>query len=195
LDFPLTMSILPNLSYSQSAAQRLHELGFEIILHLPMEPQERKNMEENTILTGMGAKEISRIIAKDLASVPYAVGASNHMGSLATENEKTMLAVFKELKKRNLYFLDSFVSDKSVCHNLARQVNLPFARRSVFLDNRSSPDYIKNQVGKLKNMAAARGQAVGIGHDRKNTLKVLKEAMPQIAKEGYTFVFVSELVE
>jgi polysaccharide deacetylase 2 family uncharacterized protein YibQ len=38
------------------------------------------------------------------------------------------------------------------------------------------------------------GQAIGIGHDRKITLEVLKEVMPSIEKEGYKFVFVSELI-
>jgi len=39
------------------------------------------------------------------------------------------------------------------------------------------------------------GQAIGIGHDRKNTLKVLKEQLPRLAEEGYQFVFVSEVVK
>jgi polysaccharide deacetylase 2 family uncharacterized protein YibQ len=39
------------------------------------------------------------------------------------------------------------------------------------------------------------GSAVGIGHDRKITLEVLRDVMPQLAKEGYKLVFVSELAQ
>jgi len=39
------------------------------------------------------------------------------------------------------------------------------------------------------------GHAIGIGHDRKVTLEVLKEVMPELDREGFKFVFVSELVK
>lgn len=38
---PLTCAILPNLNNSLLVAQKLNNLGFEIILHLPMEPKEK----------------------------------------------------------------------------------------------------------------------------------------------------------
>jgi polysaccharide deacetylase 2 family uncharacterized protein YibQ len=72
---------------------------------------------------------------------------------------------------------------------------LGFTKRDVFIDNKQSPDYIKGQVYKLKTRARIYGQVIGIGHDRKTTLEVLKEVMPQLEKEGYRFVFVSELVK
>jgi polysaccharide deacetylase 2 family uncharacterized protein YibQ len=44
-------------------------------------------------------------------------------------------------------------------------------------------------------LADEKGWAIGIGHDRRNTLEVLKEEMPKLEKEGYKFVYVSELVK
>ena len=66
-------------------------------------------------------------------------------------------------------------------------------RRDVFLDNVEESGYIKQQINKLKSKARSRGFAIGIGHDRKVTLEVLREVMPQLSKEGYKFVFLSEL--
>ena len=74
-------------------------------------------------------------------------------------------------------------------------MGLRSARRDVFLDNRSDPDYIRAQVRQLKALASSRGVAIGIGHDRQATLEVLIEMMPQLAKEGYKFVFVSEVTK
>jgi hypothetical protein len=99
----------------------------------------------------------------------------------------------QEIKKHDLYFLDSFVTANSVCAPLAKKFGLKFAKRDVFLDNQNNPEYIKNQLGELKKIANRQGLAVGIGHDRKNTLLVLKETLPELAKEGYKFVFVSEI--
>jgi len=195
IKYPLTASILPNLSFSRAASDDLKRIGFEIILHLPMEPHERFSLEKNTILTSFSAFQISAIIEKDLNSIDYCVGVSNHMGSKATEHPRTMQAVFQEIKKKQLFFLDSLVSSKSICSGLAAENQIRFVKRDIFLDNQENPSYIKGQLIKLKNKAREYGQAVGIGHDRKITLLVLKEMMPELEKEGYKFVYLSELVK
>lgn len=195
IKYPLTCSVLPNLSYSRRVAEELHARGYQIILHLPMEPYEKYRLEKNTILTTMDEATMRNIIAQDLASIVYAKGVSNHMGSRATEDQRTMEIILKEFKKRRLYFLDSFVSSKSVGFELARKIGLGFAKRDVFLDNKEEAGYIRQQIYKLKVRAKLYGQAIGIGHDRKITLGVLKEVMPELEKEGYKFVFVSELIK
>lgn len=195
IKLPITCSILPRLPYSLTVAKEAHQRSFEVILHLPMEPHEKYRLEKNTILTGMEEETIKDILNQDLSSIVYAKGVSNHMGSRATEDLKTMEVIFRDLKKRHLYFLDSFVTNKSVCSNLAHRIRLGFAKRDVFLDNENAREYILQQIYKLKAKAKAYGHAIGIGHDRKVTLEVLSKVMPQLEKEGYRFVFVSELLE
>lgn len=192
--YPLTLAVLPNLPYSVRFAKEAGKKNFEVILHLPEEPRENLSLEKDTIMTAMTAEEIIRILKEDLTSVYSAKGVSNHMGSKATEDPRTTGIIFKELKRRHLYFLDSFVSASSVCEDLAAKTGLAFAVRDVFLDNQEDPAYIRGQVYKLKSRARFFGQAIGIGHDRQETLQVLKEVMPEIEKEGYKFVFVSDLV-
>lgn len=194
IKYPFTASVLPRLDYSKAVAAELHRRGVQIILHLPMEPHEKYRLEKNTILASMSEQEIINIIVQDLADIHYASGVSNHMGSKSTEDLRTMSIVFNELKKRNLFFLDSLVSPKTICSNLAAKLQVGFARRDVFLDNREEPEYIKGQIYKLKRKAQMFGHAIGIGHDRKITLEVLKETIPELEKEGYKLVFVSELV-
>lgn len=195
IKYPLTISVLPNLTYSQTISKELHKRGFEIVLHLPLEPWEKFRLEKNTIMTSMDEHTIRDIIAQDLISVPSTKGVSNHMGSKATEDLRTMEIIFKELKRRHLYFLDSLVSSESVGFDLAHKMHILFTRRDVFLDNKEDPEYIKGQIHKLKTCARVYNQAIGIGHDQKVTLEVLKEVMPELEKEGYKFVFVSELVK
>ena len=192
---PLTCAILPNLKNSRLVAQKLNHFGFEIILHLPMEPKEKYHLERNTITTSMDAGQIRSILDQDLASILFAKGISNHMGSRITEDARVSALIISEAKKRKLYFLDSFVTPKSVCASLARKIKARFAKRDIFLDNRDDPDYIKSQIIKLMDLAKENGQAIGIGHDRSNTLTVLKEVIPQLVKAGYKFVFVSEIVK
>lgn len=190
--YPLTLSVLPNLAYSQKVASELRSRGFEVILHLPMEPEEKLNLEKNTIKTAMDKTEILKILDKDIASLGRVSGVSNHMGSKVTSDSRTMEIIFRELKRRRLYFLDSYVTAKSVCAVTAARTGLRIFRRDVFLDNLEDREYIKQQIYKLRDKARAQGFAIGIGHDRKVTLEVLKEVMPRLAREGYRFIFLSE---
>jgi uncharacterized protein len=195
IKYPFTASVLPRVGYSRVAAEELHGLGFEVILHLPMEPHEKYSLEKDTILVSSSEQDIINTIAQDLADLRYAVGVSNHMGSSVTEDPRVMSIVLRELKRRNLFFLDSLVSSHSICSDLAPGIKVKFIKRDIFLDNKEDADYIKVQMYKLKRKAQAYGYAVGIGHDRKVTLEVLREIMPEFEKEGYKFVFVSELVK
>ncbi len=195
IKYPLTMSVLPELPYSRRVAEELRGMGFEIILHLPMQPREKYHLEKNTIMISMSEAAIKKILDKDLTGIPYVKGVSNHMGSAATADSRTMQIVFKELKKRQLYFFDSFVHPKSICLDLAEKMGLRFAKRDVFLDNKEEYAYIAKQMHKLKMRARVKGWAIGVGHDRSMTLAILKELMPQMEKEGYKFVFLSELVK
>jgi len=192
---PMTMAVLPNLEYSRSLAKKMHRLGFEVILHLPLEPMGERDLEKNTILTSMDEATIRDNVRRGLASVPYCRGISNHMGSKATQDRRVMDLVLDEAKKKNLFFLDSYVSADSVCEKSARKTQVRFTRRDIFLDNKDDAAYIRRQVQKLKKKAQRNGTAVGIGHDRRATLLVLIEEMPKMEEEGYEFVFVSELVD
>lgn len=192
---PLTCAVLPNLRNSAKVAQKLHNLGFEIMLHLPMQPKEKYKLEHNTITLGLDDQVIRNIIKKDLASVVFAKGVSNHMGSAITEDYRKSSVIMAEVKNRKLYFLDSYVTAKSVCQAIAKKIKVRFAKRNVFLDNQNDAAYIKKQLERLKNLSRKQGFAIGIGHDRKTTLAVLKEILPQYEKEGYKFVFVSEVAK
>jgi polysaccharide deacetylase 2 family uncharacterized protein YibQ len=164
---------------------------------MPMEPdaKEKLGLEPKTLMVNMDSNTIKKILNEALGRVPYAKGINNHMGSLATKNREFFVTVFDELKKNNLYFLDSYVIPESVCRDVSRSIGIKFAKRSVFLDNDSNIGYIRGQLMKVVKEVDETGQAIGIGHDRKNTLKVLKELLPRLAEEGYEFVFVSELVK
>ncbi len=193
--YPVTAAVIPNLNHTHSVVEQLHENGYEIILHLPMQPTEKMNLEPDTVTVDLSEGEIKRIVDQDLTGISYAKGINNHMGSQATSDLRTMVPIFKELSRKHLYFLDSFTSSDSVCEDLAQKLKVAFVKRDVFIDNESDPEYIRGQIAKLKSLASARGWAIGIGHDRKNTLDVLREELPKIINEGYELVYVSELAQ
>jgi len=197
INSPITVAILPFLPYSKDVAEFAKQHNIGIIIHMPMEPknQDRYNLESNTLKKNMSEKMVITLLDDAFANIGYAQGINNHMGSLATEDKRLMNVVFKQLKRKNMFFLDSYVTTKSVCREVARKNGVRFAKRSIFLDNSSNSAYIRGQLMELASKAETKGSAIGIGHDRKNTLLVLKDVIPQLEKEGYRFVLVSELTE
>lgn len=197
IDIPLTISILPDLSNSTRIAKAQHaNKNREIILHMPMEPEDgRVRLEENTLLTSMDKDEILSLLRISLKTVPYAKGLSNHMGSKATQDEELVRTIMKELKRKRFYFLDTLATPKTICQQEARGLELKFAKRDIFLDNVSDERYISSQMDKLIRLARRRGSAVGIGHDRALTLQVIKERIKKLNGYDIEFVFASELAK
>lgn len=199
MDVPITISILPNLRYSSKIARFAEAKGLEVILHLPLEPEIGKRdylgLEQNTITSKMDREEIVDTLNNALASVPYASGVSNHMGSVATKNRQLMSIIFAELKKRSLFFLDNLVVNESICRKLAKEKQIKYAARDVFLDNSDDAEYIKGQFRELREIALASGEAIGIGHPKLTTLKVLQDEITSMQAEGIELVFISDLIE
>ncbi len=192
---PLTVAILPGLAHSADVAKGAKAKGHEVILHMPMEALDsHAPREAGTLLTHMSRQEILQHLTQSLESVPFARGISNHQGSKATADRPFMEVVLREVKRRRLYFLDSMTGD-SVCGDVAHHLKIPYARRAVFLDNDKSPAAIEGQLVELARLAGKKGYAIGIGHDRSVTMKVLQEALPALRQAGYTVVPVSELAE
>jgi len=192
----VTFSVLPNLPYSKRIARLASSKGYEVILHLPLESNDRSApAEASTIKTDMSEKDVLALLDKDIASVPGLRGVSNHQGSKATEDKRSMSIVLSGLKERSLYFFNSLVTDKSICREVAAQYAVPYAERDIFLDNENNPEYIEKQMLSLRKMAFKYGSVIAVCHDRKNTIAVLSKMMPELAEEGIRFVYLSEIVK
>lgn len=191
---PVTISVLPHLPYSAQIAEEAPAHNVEVILHLPVEPDNPGlRLGEGGITVAMSDAEIRQTVAADLAAVPAAVGANNHMGSLGTADPRVMRAVMAEMKARHLFFIDSVTTRHSVAARTAREMGVPTAARAVFLDNQDTEDYVRGQFRQLMSIALARGQAIAIGHVGKVTARVLVSLLPEFDEAGIQLVRVSDL--
>ncbi|MEW6380054.1 MAG: divergent polysaccharide deacetylase family protein [bacterium] len=197
LNLILNVSILPHHPFSRQCAQMAHDRSWEIILHLPMQPRQcaLAYWEKNTLQVGMSKEEMLKILDSGLRDVPGARGVNNHMGSLMLEDRKSMQVILEELKSRGLYFLDSRTTPGSVGYEIAQALEVPSARRQVFLDNQKSVSSIRRQIDLLIDTALKDGQAVGIGHLHPATIQALRESASKFRDKGITLVRVSELVK
>ena len=198
INLPLTVSILPYTPLAKETARIAQQNSLEVMLHLPMESinsQDENNAIEGIIHSGMTEEEIKEAVAASLEQVPFITGVNNHMGSKITANEILMRIILSHLKEKNLFFVDSRTTGKSVAFSVAQKMGIPSTSRQVFLDTYNDEDYIKGKLFELFRLAQKNGSAVGICHPSDETLKVLKENFHLVAEYNLQPVFASKIVK
>lgn len=196
LNGALTYSILPFCRYSAELARLADQKGFEVMLHLPMEPNEYPMVDpgKGALLSSMTPDERISQLERDLDAVPCIKGVNNHMGSKLTTLSDEMNQVFSVLKKRGLFFIDSRTSAATQARSSARLFKVPFAERDVFLDHVQDRETIRAQIEELMRISEITGRAVGIGHPHEATYEVLAQMMPELKKRA-RLVSASKVVE
>ena len=195
IDPNLNFSVLPNAAKAHLFAETLHHNGFEVLCHLPMEPLDPRNSPgENAVTTSMSNEEIARTTREDIASVPYAAGVNNHMGSRATRDARVMTSVLSALPK-GMYFIDSRTAPGSVAEKIAREMKIPTGGRNVFLDDVQREAAVRRQLEELADAAQQRGVAIGIGHMYDVTVRVLNDEIPNLRSRGFRLLRASEAVD
>lgn len=194
LDPDVTLAILPYTPQGTELAERAAGLGFEVMLHMPMENVSDTLRHEGQLNVGMTPDEIDALTRAALAQVPHAVGVNNHMGSKFTAEADAMGPFLDWVKTSGLYFVDSGTTAQSVAYRAAHERGIPSAARTLFLDNVDEPEAIRARLLELVEMAQQQGEAIGIGHFRLNTATALAEMLPQFSSMGVELVRASELV-
>ncbi len=196
LPMPLTVSILPELRFSQAvytAARKRHRC---VLLHLPMEATERYPEDIQPVTVQMSDAEIRSVVGEYIESLPRVDGVNNHQGSLATADTRVMRAVCAALKPYHVFFLDSLTSPKSVAYNVAVSEGMHAASNSLFLDDATEKsEVVEERIRELIRLAQKRGSAIGIGHPHPWTLEALRATADEFDRAGVELVTVCDLIE
>ena len=190
---PVACAILPHTPFGALLAQEAYESRKQIILHLPMQSADGTEPGPGSLQLNMGPSEISATLDGDLRTVPYAIGVSNHMGSLLTQRPEPMRWLMQALADRgNLFFIDSRTTADTVAAKTATELGIPNLERNVFLDDDKNIDMIAQQFERLIALARERGGALALGHPYPETLTVLERLLPEL--EGHSVLLVAPSV-
>lgn len=197
IDVPVTIAILPESAHAAEAVAMAGARGREVILHLPLEAINGREVYRGTdgfITTAMSRNEIIRRFRADLSRVPHAVGVNNHMGSRFTTDPGLMKMLLSAIKAEGLFFIDSRTIAGSVGFNEARKMGLPTAERDVFLDADEDRSLIRDRLVELLRTARKQGAAIGICHPFPETIEILRSCTGLLDEFGLEAVPVSRLV-
>ncbi len=200
-DVPLAVAVIPSAPLASRAVSLAKEKGWDLLVHLPMEPEAGPSEAE-----AIGARDaddaIRAKVLEALRRTPGALGVNNHQGSKATADVRVVRAVLGVVKEKGLFFLDSRTTNASVAGSEASAMGVPFLQRDVFLDDVAAeasakggvPEALDAAWGRALALAAKKGEAIVIGHPRRETLAFLEKRLASEKSAGARLVRVSELV-
>jgi len=193
---PVTCAFLPRAPYSERLAELAYRGNKEVMLHLPMEAVSQKPLGPGGLTINMPRSDLVAALRADIKSIPHVRGINNHMGSLLTQHAESMEWVMAELMRRkDLYFVDSHTTVRSVVSEVAAEYGIPHRTRDVFLDALPGAESIERAFQRLLTIARRDGSALAIAHPYPRTLEFLQSHIPQLVESGIELVPVSDLID
>ena len=192
---PLTIAVLPGLPLSEWTAREAAQAGMEVILDLPMEPYRFPEVDPGpgALLMAMSPQELQAQVGAHLASVPGAVGVTNHMGSRMTEDRTRMHTVLEVLAGRRLFLVDGLSSNLSVAYDEAKALGMRAGRRQIVVDHAAGEAGDRVRWDEVASWAERRGEVIVIAHGHPLTARLLREYVPRWEARGIRLVPVSQL--
>lgn len=173
----ISIAVLPDAPHAQKMANKAHQQGREVLIHLPMAPLSKQPLEHNTLSPAMSHDQVAEIIREATQKVPYAVGLNNHMGSAMTSSLSGMQNVMQVLSHYSFYFLDSMTIANSQSVPAATGTGIYVIKRNVFLDDTQNEADIRYQFSRAVAVARRNGSAIAIGHPHPTTVRVLQQLL------------------
>ncbi len=196
LQVPLNVAVIPHLPRSVDHARIAAQNGHQVILHLPMEPQNAAwDLGDGAVTTDMTDTQIAFEVNRAMDSIPYISGINNHMGSKATADERVVRAVLKAAKERGVFFLDSRTTPYSVIDKVATELGVPFLENDRFVDIDLNSSRVRDAILLAADTARRRGWAVAIGHVHRATYDGIIAALPHIRERGVRLALLSDILD
>ncbi len=194
---PVAYAILPHGPHTEKISQLAFKKGKDILLHLPMQAEVMDKNEflgPGALTLNMTRKDFLKTLNINIHAVPNLIGINNHMGSLLTQHPGHMQWLMDSMKKNGQFYVDSLTSDNSVAARLAKENNVPYLTRDIFLDHKQGSKNVRAQFKELIKTAKRNGSALGIGHPHASTIQVLSELLQDVEQYGVKLVSIKSLI-
>ncbi|QIM63123.1 hypothetical protein A1D29_07425 [Pasteurellaceae bacterium Orientalotternb1] len=180
----VAVAIIPSAPFATARANKAFAQERDILIHLPMQPQNHlQSIESGALTVDMNGEKVSRLIQAARNQVPYAIGLNNHMGSRATTDKLLMQHLMQSLSQQQLFFLDSKTAGNSVAAKTAREFGIKTLERHIFLDDSDEFADVQKQFNAAITYARKHGTAVMIGHPRSNSIAVLEKGLNNLPND------------
>ena len=194
----IALSVLPDAPFAAQLADNAFQNGNEVMLHIPMQAMANPSTRETSILSlDMDETQFKSRLRQYLDQFPAITGVNNHMGSRLTRDPEYMSWLMEVLSEYpGLFFVDSRTHHQTVAAKIASEYFVSNTSRDIFLD--SVPDdsaAIQQQLRRLLRKAEADGFALAIAHPYPETIRSLRQFIPQLEAKGHQLIPISQFIE
>jgi len=196
LDKAIAFAVLPDLNNSRRQMESAVAAGREVLIHLPMEPENsNQSQEPNTITTAMSDFDIRVQVETWMYKLPFVVGVNNHMGSKASQDDRVLSAIMSTIRQNNLFFIDSATTSNSRIGVVARNHGILTNSRDIFLDvPDTSIQEARRKIDEIKRMRN-RDVIIVITHCHSDAhYRQLVNFIERLKDEGYELIPPSKAV-
>jgi len=195
VDAPLTFAVRPFLPFSTEVAELARMFGRQVLVHLPIADDSSSDTAPPGMLPASATQaQVTEVLNQSLAALPKAVGVSNQSGAGFTADRDRMRWLLERLKQDALFFIDSQASASSVACEVAADLALPCAPRTLVVESSADERELASQLETLAQVARTRGDAIAIVHPGATTAAAVKAALPSFAAAGVDVVPASMIV-
>lgn len=196
LPFPITIAVLPRLTYSAESARRIRASGKELMLHQPMQAvNNNTNPGPGAIKPEMSEGEIISTLFYNINEIGPIAGFNNHEGSAITANAEQMEVVMRVASENGVFFLDSRTNKDTQVPYVAKEMGYSYYERNGnFLDNEKTKENALKELRRNLDIANKTGSVIMIGHIWSADFlpEFLMEVYPELKEKGYTFTTVTK---
>jgi polysaccharide deacetylase 2 family uncharacterized protein YibQ len=187
-------SIAPDL---QDWVARARRKGHEVLIDLPMEPDgfPRSDPGRNTLLTSASEVENLNRLEGVMKRAGGYVGLLTTMGSAFTVNADSLAPVLQTLKERGLLYVDGRYTSRTMCPELASQIQLPRAYNNRFIDTTPSLRAINGRLTELEEITKINRFAVGLAQPYPVTLDRLTAWLPTLKAKGIALAPITAIAD
>ncbi|HBS26422.1 MAG TPA: hypothetical protein DD827_04730 [Gammaproteobacteria bacterium] len=194
----IALSVLPDAPFALQLADNASQNGNEVMLHIPMQAMTSPSPHESKILSmEMGETRFKSQLRNYLDRFPAITGVNNHMGSRLTRDTEHM-GWFMEVMNEypGLFFVDSRTHHKTVAAKIASEYFVSNTSRDIFLDSKPNDSKeLRVQLKRLLKKAEEQGFALAIAHPYPETIKSLRQFIPQLEALGHQLIPISQFIE
>jgi polysaccharide deacetylase 2 family uncharacterized protein YibQ len=160
----VSLSFMPFRRDLPALTSAAHGAGHEILLDLPMEPQDAQHHDPgpNALRSALDAQTNIGRLDWMMGRASGYVGLAAFLGGRFATDRNDLQPILREIGRRGLLYVDNHAAPQSVAPPIAAEIGLPIAVASVQLDTEPSRASVDQQLSQLELAAAHDGQAVGI---------------------------------
>lgn len=195
---PLVFSVAlrPDKGEAARVAKEVREEHHEVLLHLPMEPKGYPRLDpgKDAILLDLSRIEIEDRITRCLSAIGPVQAVVSRLGSAALNDPDVMRAVLDELKRRDLPFINSYLTGPTMVEEIGEETGARTLLAGGSIDDdKGTAASVRARVRELTSEAIQRGTLVVMVRPSTLVLDILESELPKMKAQGLELVPISRV--